>query len=86
MVGLMIKVADMAGVAVSKSNLTWVGRPRCQMKLKPTAVIIRFVTRKIKNNVIRAIRTRHGLEPINDNNKICLSENLTPHFRDIYII
>lgn len=87
----VIRASNLAGVLITETDLKWVGRVGSKANgiSKPRTVLVKFHSQDIKNTLLRALRKRRGIKLqelgyAEETRTMHVSENLTPHFRDIY--
>lgn len=87
----VVRAGNMVGLNLNETDLKWVGRvgSKANTSSRPRTVLIKFHNQDVKNNLLRALRKRRGITMqelgyAEETRKVHVSENLTPHFRDIY--
>lgn len=87
----LVRIGKIAGVNITEVDLKWIGRvgSKAYAILKPRIVLVKFHNQNLKNTLLRTLRNRRGIKlqelGYPDGTKtVYVSENLTPHFKDIY--
>lgn len=87
----VIQASNITGVNITENDLKWVGRvgSNTSNKIKPRTVLVKLHNQDLKNTLLRALRKRRGIKLqelgyAEETRTLHVSENLTPHFRNIY--